>query len=73
MHTKFGTYLISVILGIGLSSIFRKTCDDKDCLEFKGPHHDDIVENIYKHNKKCFKYNSSTISCNSKHTQVHYA
>ena len=73
MHTKFGKYLISVILGIGLSSIFRKTCSNRDCLAFLAPHHADIVDNIYRHNKDCYKFNSHSISCNSKDKQVNYA
>ena len=31
IHTKFGTYVISVILGLGLASLFRKSCDNKNC------------------------------------------
>jgi hypothetical protein len=73
IHTKFGRYLVSVILGIGLSSIFRKTCIDKECLTFKGPHHDDIVKNTYSHNNDCYTFKSSSISCNSKQRQIHYA
>ena len=73
IHTKFGKYLISVILGIGLSSIFRKTCMDKECLEFKAPHHDDISKTTYLHNNECYTFKSSSISCKSKKKQIPYA
>lgn len=73
MHTTFGKYLVSIILGIGLSSMFRKTCDNAGCLAFKGPHHRDISENIYRHNKDCYTFEAHSISCNTKEKQIDYA
>ncbi len=31
-HTTTGKYLMSIILGLGLASLFRKVCKDKNCL-----------------------------------------
>lgn len=73
IHTKFGKYLVSTILGIGLASIFRKSCQNKECLVFSAPHHQDIADNIYRHNNKCYSFASSSVSCNTKKKQVHFA
>ena len=72
IHTKFGRYLVSVILGIGLASIFRKSCDNKDCLDFKGPHHLDIIQKIYKHNNECYSFEQASISCDKKKSHIEY-
>lgn len=72
IHSKFGKMLISIILGIGLASIFRKSCDNKDCLSFKGPHHNDVTKHIYKHNDDCYTFNARSITCKSKERQVQY-
>jgi len=73
IHTKFGRYLVSVILGIGLASIFRKSCNNKDCLTFKGPHHLDIVKHTYGFNNGCYKFKENPVSCKSREKQVDYA
>jgi len=73
IHTTFGKYLVSTILGIGFASIFRKSCQNKECLVFNGPHHEDITKSIYKHNDKCYTFESSSISCNTRKKQVQYA
>lgn len=73
MNTQFGRCLISVILGIGFSSIFRKTCSNTNCLVFKAPHHDDISKNIYRHNDDCYKFTAKSISCKTRSKQIDYA
>ena len=29
---------ISVLLGLGLATLFRKVCKDRDCIIFRAPH-----------------------------------
>ena len=49
MKSDFGKYLISIIIGIGFASLFRKACGDDKCYIFKGPSIDKIHNNIYIH------------------------
>ena len=63
MHTETGKIIISLILGFGLASLFRKTCNDKACLEFKGPPVKQVEKTIYKHDKNCYKFKTETINC----------
>ena len=37
MKSDFGKYMISIIIGIGFASLFRKVCGDDKCYIFKGP------------------------------------
>lgn len=32
-----GRQFISILLGLGLAAMFRKSCTDKTCITFKGP------------------------------------
>ena len=63
LNTSSGKIIISIMLGFGLATIFRKTCKDKNCLTFKGPILGDIDGKIYKHGEKCFKYSPNLMSC----------
>jgi hypothetical protein len=61
--TPFGRLLISVLLGLGLATIFRQTCTDKNCIVFNGPIIGDIDGKIYKHGEECYKYTSGSVKC----------
>jgi hypothetical protein len=50
-------------MGLGLATLFRKICNDKNCLTFKGPILGDIDGKIYQHGDKCFSYNTVTTQC----------
>lgn len=63
MHTEAGKIIISIILGIGLSSLFRKTCDKKNCMEFKGPKVEDVEKEVYWHDNECYKFDYNTQPC----------
>lgn len=56
LHTEVGKILISVILGLGVASLFRKVCKDKECIEFKGPVIHEIDGRIFKYGDDCYKY-----------------
>ena len=73
LNTKFSALLVSLILGLGLASIFRRTCDNKECLTFHGPPNSEIVDHIYKYDDKCYKFNEQSVSCNnSQKTIINY-
>ena len=62
-RTVTGRYIISIILGLGISALFRKVCNERDCIIVKGPPTDQIVGNIYEFDSKCFKYRVKNTSC----------
>jgi len=66
LHTETGKIVMSVLLGLGLASLFRKVCKDRNCLLFHAPPLDDFKDKIYKQNNKCFKYNPIPTKCSSK-------
>jgi hypothetical protein len=66
LHTKIGRYLMSVILGFGLATLFRVVCKDKNCIIKHAPPTDEIDGKTYKFNDKCYTYSSSTKKCDAK-------
>lgn len=56
VHTETGKMIMSILLGFGLASLFRKVCKDQNCLIFHAPPLGDFKDKIYKSNGKCVKY-----------------
>jgi|TARA_B000000475_G_C15635974_1_gene299512 hypothetical protein len=70
LYTDLGRMFLSIILGLGLATLFRKVCTEKNCLSFNGPIISDLEGKIYKHGNKCYKYSSNTDKCDSTKRQV---
>jgi len=74
MKTDIGKMILSIILGIGLASLFRKSCESRNCLVFHAPSFKEINENVYKYDNKCYKFKEHPVKCNGKNKkQVRFA
>jgi hypothetical protein len=71
VQTQFGKYVMSIILGLGLASIFRRTCSNKKCLMFVPPDMATLKDDIYEYDGKCYKYQSHAVKCDKSKTLVH--
>jgi len=56
MNSPLGKIFISILLGLGLATIFRTVCKEKECIRFYGPVISEIDGKIYQHGSKCYKY-----------------
>ena len=63
LKDKFGSILISVILGLGLAAVFRRVCSGDGCVVVKAPSQKDIDEYVYKVDSSCYKYTPNLIPC----------
>ena len=72
MKSNFGKNMISIIIGIGIASLFRKSCEGKECMIFKGPEFKKITNTIYKYNNKCYKFTENNVSCNNTKKHIHF-
>jgi hypothetical protein len=72
LETSTGRIIISIILGLGLAMLFRKVCDDYNCIAFKGTSNDDVKDKVFRYNEKCYKYNITPITCNKDKKIVHF-
>jgi hypothetical protein len=65
LNTELGKVFISVMIGLGLATLFRKVCKDKNCISFNGPVISEVDGKIYRYGEKCYKYSSSATSCDA--------
>ena len=63
LNTEIGRNIVSIILGLGIASLFRKVCTEKNCLHFQGPIMEDIEGKIFKQEDKCFTYSTEHVAC----------
>ena len=72
LYTDFGQTIISVILGLGLATLFRESCKSQNCSIYKSPPLEDVTTKIYKHNGKCYKFKEESTTCdaNKKNIQI---
>ena len=66
VRTKYGQILLSIILGIGLASIFRKTCKAAGCFNFVSPSVSTVEKSVYIHDGTCYKFSPETVQCGTK-------
>jgi hypothetical protein len=65
LNTQLGQFFISVLLGLGLATLFRKVCTEKNCIDFRGPIISDFEGKTFKHNEKCYSYSLEQTKCDS--------
>jgi hypothetical protein len=72
LHSKNGKILMSVLLGIGISTLFRKACKERNCLIFKAPKFDKIKDKVFKFDNKCYTYTETIKPCNASKQIVYF-
>lgn len=73
IYSKFGEYVISILLGLGLATLFRKVCKDRSCLKFEGAPLNKIKDQIFKFDNKCYKFTSDIQKCDNSKKIVNFA
>jgi hypothetical protein len=64
MASERGSILISVIIGFGLATFFRKVCKGHRCLIVRSPPLAELKKNVYKIDGQCFRYRPYAVPCN---------
>jgi hypothetical protein len=63
LNTDLGKYIISILLGLGLATLFKKSCDNDNCRVYKAPPIKEFEKKQYKFNEDCYNYNFNAGSC----------
>ena len=63
MKTPSGKIIMSILLGIGLATLFRSVCDDESCTTYVAVKPEDVKDKIIKNNNQCYKYSLETTRC----------
>jgi hypothetical protein len=76
LYTQNGRLILSIILGLGLASLFRKLCEGKNCYSFIGPKQNDLRDQIFSYdskNNKCYALREQTVKCNNSKKSLYFA
>jgi len=65
LKSKEGIIIVSIILGLGLASVFRQICKGPHCVVVKGPNAEEISDHSYKIDDDCYKYTPVIVDCES--------
>lgn len=68
INSQRGKIVFSILLGLGLATLFRQSCNSNKCLVFKAPPLDQIKNKIFNYNDKCYKFSEKSVSCNRPQT-----
>ena len=63
LNNPSGSFIASIILGLGLAAVFRSVCNEKGCMVIKGPKFEDTDKYYYKIHDKCYKYTPVVSEC----------
>jgi len=74
LHTETGRIIISIVLGLGIASLFRKVCKDRSCVQFRAPPLKDLEKDTYKLDDKCYEYKTKAVKCEAgkKDVKLHW-
>ena len=63
VHSYTGKIIMSIILGIGLATFFRTVCKGKYCKIVRSPPPEELDDQTYKFDGKCYKFEKEAINC----------
>jgi hypothetical protein len=63
MKSSSGCVVISVVLGLGLATMFQRVCGDGGCVVLQGPSRDEAEKYIWKSDSRCYKYSAVPAPC----------
>ena len=70
LEDNTGRIIISIILGLGLSSLFKKVCHGRNCIVIKGPKPRELNDKIYKYENNCYKYKAKQTKCSKNNIKI---
>ena len=73
LYSPLGQMIISMLLGFGLATLFRKACNRRNCLVFRAPPLDKIKGQIFKYEGNCYKFNTKAESCQNAKKSIEFA
>ena len=63
INSSRGKIVFSMLLGLGLATLFRKACTSRNCLVFKAPSLENIKNKVFGHNNKCYTFTEHSSTC----------
>ena len=73
LYGKYSKYILALLLGFGLATIFRKVCNERDCIVFKGPKLEMISDKAFKYGNQCYKVTPELNKCSKEKKSLNFA
>ena len=73
LYNPVGKIMISIILGLGLATLFRKACKQRNCIVFYAAPLNKIRGQIFKHEEKCYTFEPKSEKCQPNKKIVEFA
>ena len=73
LYSPLGQIFISMLLGFGIATLFRKACNKRNCLVFQAAPLNKIKGQVFKYDNKCYKFTPKAESCNNGKNTVEFA
>lgn len=58
---KINTYIISIVWGLGIATLFRKICNNDKCIVIKAP--TNMIKYQEKNENECYRFERESIEC----------
>ena len=65
LSSPTGKIFMSILWGLGLAALFRRACNGRSCIVYKGPHPSIIHGKVFKYDGACYKYNTKRANCDT--------
>lgn len=65
LNSTLGKILLSILLGLGLSTIFKQSCSGQSCITYHGPILGQIEGKTYQYGDRCYTYTIAPIQCST--------
>ena len=63
LNSDTGKYLMSILLGLGLATLFREVCKGEHCVRYIATPISEIQDKVFKYNEKCYQYTPESGTC----------
>ena len=73
VNSQTGKIIMSIILGIGLATFFRAVCKGRHCRVITSPPMEEIDNQTYKFNDKCYTFEKQAVNCQTNKNTVKIA
>lgn len=70
VKTDSGKILMSIVLGIGLATLFRAACSGKRCRLVRAPPMDEMDGQTYQFGDKCYALHKQAVRCDARRGQT---
>lgn len=62
-QSKIAKIILSIVWALGIASLFRKVCKDRNCIIFRAPDPKDVMNNTYIFEKSCYQFEPELSRC----------